>query len=77
MNEKNSEGYRDPTAARAIRNVEREEERKIFKRVPKFVYETIRALNNRFTLSEFELTRVQVYDRGSGKLYTWEDGAWR
>ena len=77
MNEKNSEGYRDPTAARAIRNVEREEERKLFKRVPKFVYESVKALNRRFHRSVFELTFVQVYDLSNGKIYTWEDGGWR
>lgn len=77
MNDRNSEGYRDPTAARAIRNVEREEERKIFRRVPKFIYEMVRALNNRLQFTRYELTEIRLCDRGSGTVYTWEDGGWK
>ena len=62
---KNIEGYADPTAVTAIKNVSRKESE-----ADKRVYDLIKVLKSIIHVAGFELTeRVQLKDKETGREY--------
>ena len=65
----NGEGYRDPTADRAIRNANR---------LPEPIWAVIKVVRAVLEVSHLELTGIQIVDRKNRRKYAWEgdsDGA--
>ncbi len=59
MNNKNSEGYRDPTAAEAVRNAGR---------TPEQITQVIHIMRDIASLAGLEVTnRIHLRDRATGK----------
>jgi len=61
VNKKNSEGYSDPTAYRALQNIEDEEER---------FHKLLYAIFDICDLADFEIEgRIVLVDKRSGKVW--------
>ncbi len=54
----NAEGYRDPTADKAVRNASR---------MPQYIYEVFKALNTVANLHGFEI--IGLRDKKTGKVW--------
>lgn len=57
---KNKEGYTDTTAGEAIREADK---------LPRRVWEVIKALRCIASLTGFRITKIEIRDRGTGKEY--------
>ncbi len=64
----NREGYKDPTAEQAIRNVARRETRYLPKELNKLIAET----SGRFNELGYELMTVRTTDINSEARYRWD-----
>ena len=58
----NSEGYRDPTADRAIRNAAR---------LPRQIWSVVKAVREVLYVSHLELVEIRMRDRTTGREHTW------
>ncbi|MDB6473016.1 hypothetical protein PMN51_04720, partial [Blautia wexlerae] len=58
----NGEGYRDPTADRAIRNAGR---------LPRPIWNVVKAVQEVLNVSHLELVEIRMRDRTTGKEHTW------
>ena len=58
----NGEGYRDPTADRAIRNAGR---------LPRPIWNVVKAVQEVLNVSQLELVEIRMRDRTTGKEHTW------
>lgn len=73
---KNKEGYADPTATTAIRNVEREhmsEARKQNGFLPQPFYETMKAARRALENQDYELIEIKAVDAFTGEEFVWRD----
>lgn len=58
----NGEGYRDPTADRAIRNAGR---------LPRPIWNVVKVVREVLNVSHLELVEIRMRDRTTGKEHTW------
>ncbi len=58
----NGEGYRDPTADRAIRNATH---------LPRQIWSVVKAVREVLNVSHLELVEIRMRDRTTGKEHTW------
>lgn len=58
----NSEGYRDPTADMAIRNVTR---------LPRPIWNVVKAVREVLNVSHLELVEIKMRDRTTGREHKW------
>jgi hypothetical protein len=60
----NGEGYRDPTADRAIRNAGR---------LPRQIWSVVKAVREVLNVSHLELVEIRMRDRTTGREHKWEE----
>ena len=58
----NSEGYRDPTADRSIRNAGR---------LPRPIWNVVKAVREVLNVSHLELVEIRMRDRTTGREHKW------
>lgn len=58
----NGEGYRDPTADKAIQNAAR---------LPRAIWNVVKAVREVLNVSHLELVEIRMRDRTTGKEHTW------
>ena len=58
----NGEGYRDPTADRAIRSASR---------LPRQIWSVVKAVREVLNVSHLELVEIRMRDRTTGREHTW------
>ena len=58
----NGEGYRDPTADRAIRNAGR---------LPRPIWNVVKAVREVLNVSHLELVEIRMRDRTTGREHKW------
>lgn len=58
----NGEGYRDPTADRAIRNATR---------LPRQIWSVVKAIREVLNVSHLELVEIRMRDRTTGREHKW------
>ena len=59
----NGEGYRDPTADKAIRNAVR---------LPRSIWNVVKAVREVLNVSHLELVEIRKRDRTTGREHTWK-----
>ena len=59
----NSEGYRDPTADRAIRNATH---------LPRQIWSVVKAVREVLNVSHLELVEIRMRDRTTGREHKWK-----
>ena len=59
----NGEGYRNPTADRAIRNATR---------LPRPIWNVVKAVREVLNVSHLELVEIRMRDRTTGKEHKWK-----
>ena len=64
----NGEGYKDPTAEQAVRNVEKRETRYL----PKELHKLIAECRGIFEEHGYELVTVRTTDKSEGSRYRWD-----
>ena len=69
MNDVNGEGYKDPTAEQAVRNVEKRETRYL----PKELHKALKIMRDALSLIDYDIVDIRMRDRTDGKEYLWTE----